>query len=107
MLRQNGFSVEQLVALVRDYHDPAAMLEPDEIAIMDFARQVVRDPHQLAEPDFDALRALGLSDEEILDVVLAASARSFYSKMLDALGALPGPNYADLVEALSGVIGGW
>jgi alkylhydroperoxidase family enzyme len=104
VLRQNGFSVEQLVALVRDYHDPAAMLEPDEIAIMDFARQVVRDPHRLAESDFGALRALGLSDEEILDIVLAAAARSFYSKTLDAVGTPPEPAYADLVAALSGVI---
>jgi len=35
------------------------------------------------------VRAHGLSDEEILDVTLAASARSFFSKTLDAMGCEP------------------
>lgn len=35
--------------------------------------------------DIDRLRALGLSQVEIFDVVLTAAARCFFSKTLDAL----------------------
>ena len=42
------------------------------------------------------LRSLGLSDTDILDVVLAAAVRCFFSKALDALGAEPDAKYAEL-----------
>jgi hypothetical protein len=32
------------------------------------------------------LRGLGLAEAEIVDIVLAASARSFFTKVLDGLG---------------------
>jgi hypothetical protein len=44
----------------------------------------------------DKLRALGLTDAEIVDVVLAAAARCFFSKTLDALGVVPDASYAEL-----------
>lgn len=37
-----------------------------------------------------------VSDEEIVDVVLAVAARCFFSKTLDALGVEPDAKYADL-----------
>ena len=43
--------------------------------------------------------AHGLSDEEIFDVVLAAAARCFFSKTLDALGVEPDAAYAELDPA--------
>ena len=47
----------------------------------------------------DELRALGLSDAEILDVVLAATIRCFFSKTLDALGVQPDASFAELDPA--------
>ena len=44
----------------------------------------------------DRLRSLGLSDAEIVDVALAAAARCFFSKALDALGVAPDAKYAAL-----------
>ncbi len=41
----------------------------------------------------DVLRAQGLSDEEILDVAMAAAARCFFSKVMDAVGAEPEARY--------------
>jgi hypothetical protein len=46
------------------------------------------------------LRDLGLSADEIMDVVLAASARCFFSKTLDALGVLPDASYRELDSGL-------
>jgi hypothetical protein len=45
------------------------------------------------------LRDLGLSQEEVMDVILAAAARCF-SKTLDALGVRPDSRYRDLDSSL-------
>ena len=39
-------------------------------------------------------------DEEILDIVLTAAARSFYTKLLDSLGAEPDDAYLELEPEL-------
>jgi uncharacterized peroxidase-related enzyme len=96
VLRKNGFTTDQLEAIVHDFHH--AGLDPREVAMMDFAQKVVRDATSTTPKDIERLRALGWSDEEILDITLAAAARSFMSKVLDALGAEPDPVHADLDE---------
>src|SRR5881397_1176647 len=50
---------------------------------MAFAEQVVVDATSITQGDVDELRAHGLSDDEVFDVVLAAAARCFFSKTLD------------------------
>ena len=50
------------------------------------------------------LRDLGLTDDEIMDVVLAASVRCFFSKTLDALGVLPDASYRELEPELQDVL---
>ena len=67
---------------------------------MDLAGKVVDDATSIEQADIDRLRALGLSDQDILDVVLAAAARCFFSKVLDALAAAPDSNYDELDPAL-------
>jgi hypothetical protein len=42
------------------------------------------------------LRDLGLSETDVMDVVLAAAVRCFFSKTLDALGVLPDATYREL-----------
>jgi uncharacterized peroxidase-related enzyme len=81
-------------ALVNDYR--AADLDPLDLAVMDLADKVATDATQVTEADVDQLRELGLSDDEIMDVVLAAAARCFFSKVLDALGVEPDAKYAEL-----------
>ena len=62
---------------------------------MDLAERVVDDATSISEADLQRLRDLGLSETDIMDVVLAASARSFFSKTLDALGVRPDASYRD------------
>jgi uncharacterized peroxidase-related enzyme len=81
-------------ALVEDYR--SADLEPVEVAVMDFADKVARDATSVTREDVEHLRSLGLGDEEILDVALAAAARCFFSKMLEAIGAEPDAKYQEL-----------
>jgi uncharacterized peroxidase-related enzyme len=61
-------------------------LDPAEAAAMRLAEAVAEDAGRVTQADVDELRALGLSDADVVHVVLAAAARCFFSKTLDALG---------------------
>ena len=98
VLRKNFFDAEQLMALVQDHHK--AGLSDEEVAVMDLAVKVIQQAHHISPADIEPLRKLGLSDEEILDVILAASARSFFSLTLDALGAQPDEAYGEHIHGL-------
>lgn len=66
-----------------------AGLEPLDAAIARLAAKVARDAPDITEADFTDLRNLGLDDTAILDIVIAAAARCFFSTVLDATGTLP------------------
>ncbi len=89
---------EPVLEIARDHH--AAGLSEIDVAVMDLAERVVDDATSIDDADLQRLRALGLSETEIMDVVLAAAARCFFSKTLDALGVLPDANYAKLEPEL-------
>jgi uncharacterized peroxidase-related enzyme len=74
-----------------DHH--RAGLDEVDVAVMDLAEKVVDDATSVSDADLQRLRDLGLSDTDIMDVVLAAAVRCFYSKTLDALGVLPDATY--------------
>jgi uncharacterized peroxidase-related enzyme len=82
----------------------AAGLNPVEIAVMDLAEQVVDDASAITEEDIGRLRQLGLTDDEIFDVVAAAAARCFFSKTLDGLGVQPDTVFADMDQGLRDVL---
>jgi alkylhydroperoxidase family enzyme len=98
VLRKEIFSNEELEAIVKDFRH--AGLPAEEVAIMAFAQKVIREPGAITPGEVDELRSFGLSDEEILDIVTAAAARSFFSKTLDALAAVPDVTYLQLDEHL-------
>ena len=81
------FSPEQVEAIVRDYR--SAGLPPDEVALLAFAEKVAIDASRVVPGDIEELRRQGFSDAEILDIAMTAGARSFFSKVLDAVGAEP------------------
>ncbi len=89
---------EAIAAVVQDHRN--AGLTPTEVAVMDLAEKVVEDATATDRSDIERVRSLGLSDEEIVDVVLAAAARCFFSKTLDALGVEAGAKYAERDPAI-------
>jgi uncharacterized peroxidase-related enzyme len=98
VLMDKGFlEPEALRAVVSDHH--AAGLDEVEVAVMDLAAKIAQDATTVSQADIDRLRSLGLSGQDILDVVLAAAARCFFSKILDGLGAEPDAKYAKLDPA--------
>jgi uncharacterized peroxidase-related enzyme len=84
--------------------------EPDvlsgtEIAIVKFARDVARDATKTTSGQVAALREQhGLSDEEIFDIAAIASARCFFTKILDALGSEPDVSYMSFDKKLRQVL---
>src|SRR4051794_21897784 len=60
---------EPLLAIARDHHE--AGLDEVDVAVMDFAERVVDDATAIDDEDRGRLRDLGLSEAEIMDVVLA------------------------------------
>ena len=77
-----------------------AGLDEIDVAVMDLAERVVDDATTIGEADLQRLRDLGLSETEIMDVVLAAAARYFFSKTLDALDVRPDASYSELEPQL-------
>jgi uncharacterized peroxidase-related enzyme len=62
-------------------------LEPQDRAVYRFAAKVATDASSVEQADVDEVRAVGLTDAEIADVVYAAAARAFFTRVLDGLGA--------------------
>jgi len=102
LLRKNFFSVDELAAIVKDFRN--AGLADEEVAIMSFAQKISLQASQVSQQDMDELRHFGLTDEEILNVVLACTARNFFSKTLDALDAAPDEVYRELEPELVKVL---
>jgi uncharacterized peroxidase-related enzyme len=89
---------EPVWAIALDHR--TAGLDEVDVAVMDLAEKVVDDATAIDDADLQRLRDLGLSEVEIMDVVLAAAARCFFSKTLDALGVRPDASYRELEPEL-------
>ena len=102
ILHKNFFNAQQLIAIVKDFRN--ADLTAEEVVLMSFAQKIIRSAHHINEADVEEIRKLGLTDEEILDVVLATTARSFFSKTLDTLEIKPDEIYKELEPELIQVL---
>jgi alkylhydroperoxidase family enzyme len=80
---------DQLMPTVLDGTDAA------DRAVMAFAAKVARDAATVTAADVQELRDVGLSDDDVLDVALAAAARCFFATALDAVGAQADRELAD------------
>lgn len=93
---------EPVAEIARDHR--SAGLDPVDVALMNLAERVVDDASSIGDADLQLLRDLGVSKEEIDDVVLAAAARCFFSKALDGMGVLPDAELAELEPELLEVL---
>lgn len=98
ILAERFMAPEAVLAAVGDRQHPE--LDDLDIAVMDLAAKVAADATAVERSDVDRLRSLGLADAEILDVVLAASLRCFFSKVLDGAGARADASFAEMEPAL-------
>jgi uncharacterized peroxidase-related enzyme len=69
----------------------SAGLPPREVALLDFAVKLTREPSAVRRSDLDALRGHGLTDEQLVDTVHCVSYFNFINRVLDGLGVDPEP----------------
>jgi alkylhydroperoxidase family enzyme len=87
---------EDVLAILRDRVET---LSEVDVAVMELAEQIVDDA-TASDAQRARLSELGLTDDEIMDVVLTTTARCFFSKTLDGLAVLPDADYNALEEDL-------
>ena len=88
---------EQTLRLIARSPDGSDLPPPDR-AVYRFTTKVALDAASVEQSDVDELRAAGLSDPEIADVVYAVAARAFFTRVLDGLGAQLDPQTAQAFD---------
>lgn len=97
VLRDKFFDAQTVAAIASDHG--SAGLSAEEVAVVSFAGKVAADASSVTEADIAGLRAHGLDDTEIFDLILTAAARCFFSTVLSAAGAQPDPQYNESLDA--------
>jgi alkylhydroperoxidase family enzyme len=67
---------------------------------MDFATRVATDATTVSADDVERLRSHGLDDGDVVSIVLAAAARAFFTKVLDALGVQADAQLGDTFDPM-------
>ena len=83
-LRQHSDDPELASHIMHDY--TKANLDPETRGMLDFAMKLTREPANMSEADVKVLRALGLTDEQILSVALITCTFNFMTRLADGLG---------------------
>jgi uncharacterized peroxidase-related enzyme len=99
VLAEQFYDADRVRAIFTDR--ASAGIDQADIAVMDLAEKVAADATSVSEGDIQRLIELGLSERDVLDVVLAAAARTFFAKLLDAMGVAPDGSYRQLEGGLT------
>ena len=83
-LRQHSDDPVLASHMMYDYRN--ADLDPQLRGMLDYTAKLTRDPESMQESDVDALRELGLSDEQIVSVCLITCNFNFMTRLADGLG---------------------
>ncbi|PKB61965.1 MAG: hypothetical protein BZY79_01145 [SAR202 cluster bacterium Casp-Chloro-G4] len=86
LLRQMSDDPEMASMVMYDY--TKANIDPQLKGILDFATKLTLKPGEMEETDIQTLRVSGLSDEEILSVVMVTCNFNFMTRLADALGVV-------------------
>ena len=84
LLRNVSDDPELASHVMHDYRN--ADLDPVTRAMLDFATKLTREPAAMEESDVIRLRDHGLTDEQILSVVLITCTFNFMTRLADGLG---------------------
>jgi uncharacterized peroxidase-related enzyme len=98
ILATSYYPAEKVASMAAD--EVGDGLDAADVAVVRFARKVAQEAEKITQEDVDELRDLGLSDADVFNVILAAAARCFFSKVLDATGTLPDAALHDMPDQL-------
>ena len=83
-LRAEALTEEQLEGVARR-EDESAGLDDADVAVLRFAEKLSTDAAAMTDGDSQSLRDVGFTDRQIVDIALAAAARNYFSRALQAL----------------------
>ena len=92
------FDDEEICAIAEE--ETVDALTDAEKEMINFARKIARDASKITSGDVEALKQKGFSDADVFDIAATAAARSFFTKLLDALGSEPDSAFLSLNEGL-------
>ena len=95
-LRQHSDDPELASHIMHDY--TRADLDPQTRGMLDFASKLTRNQSSMEEVYVNTLRGVGLSDEQILSVVLITCVFNFMTRLADGLGVEVDPRRQEIVE---------
>ncbi len=75
-----------------------AGLETKMEAVLDFAVKLTKSPHDCLQEDIEHLKSLGLTLEEVWDVIEIAAMYNFTNRMASATGMIPNREYHALAR---------
>ena len=96
ILADRFLAAEDVTHLVRG--EVPAALDEAERDIVAFAAKATHGAADITADDVERLRAHGLDEAEVLDVVLAVAARCFFSTVLEATGTQADAVYAERLD---------
>jgi uncharacterized peroxidase-related enzyme len=102
ILAASYYPAEKIISIAGD--DPGDALNAADAAVVRFARKVALEAEKITQEDVDELHDLGFSDTDVFNVIVAAAARCFFSKVLDATGTLPDAALHDMPDQLRAVL---
>ena len=82
-LRAEALDEDALVLVLHDFEN--AGLSDADVAAMRYAQRLSTDAESMTDDDTAALRDAGFTDRQIVDITLAAAARNYFSRSLEAL----------------------
>ncbi len=77
-----GVTPEQIDALISTYTCDTA--DPKEKAAIDYAVKLAKDSNSSTQEDFDNLKEMGFSDEEIMEIIAMSGMAVFYNHLANA-----------------------
>lgn len=89
-LTSGALSAQEIVGVMADEG-----LDPADAAVVRYAAKLSTDSAAMTDADAQELRNAGFSDRQIVDITLAAAARNYFSRTLQAL-AVPVEDVAGL-----------
>ncbi len=95
-LRQHSDDPEFASHILHDY--TKMDLDPQTRGMLDFAAKLTLKPTSMQKSDVEGLRALGLSEEQILSTVLITCNFNFMTRLADGLGVELAPGAQDAAE---------
>jgi len=84
LLRQHSDDPELASHVMHDFSQ--ADLDPQTKGMLEYAAKLTKNPTSMEKSDVEGLRQLGLTDEQILSVVLITCNFNFMTRLADGLG---------------------